>query len=128
MNDSAATSDADSRMGILVSEYGVIKTFLNPLPIKELNKLSTVCKAWNETAKIIKKSRHQIYTFANTVSHQDFAGIKELLSTVKSQPSTCIIFLTNYGISDVKPKGSLCLTHKYNSKNCIGTLKRECWS
>ena len=97
----------DSNTQVLTSEYGVMKAILSELPSLHLNKAATVCKAWNETATIIKKSRHQIYNTSNSESFEDHSKIKTLIQLIKSQPSVCIIFLTNQNLGELPPELAL---------------------
>lgn len=82
-------------------EYGITKAVLQNLPnIQQLNKAATVCKSWNETAKIIKKSRHQIYCASNAQSYDDCSCIEKVISIMRSQPSLCIVFLTHENVEE----------------------------
>lgn len=83
-------------------EYGIMKLVLESLPnVQELNKAARVCKAWSEAAKIIKRSRNQIYVTANNESHEDIKNVEELLSKIKSEPKLCITFLTHENYDEV---------------------------
>jgi len=89
---------------ILTTEYGVMKAVLSQLPSLELNKAATVCKAWNETARIIKKSRHEIYNVSDDQSFDDHSRIESLLHSMKSEPCLCLTFLTNQGLDVIPPQ------------------------
>lgn len=96
-------SDGNARNSPLL-EYGITKAVLENLPnIQQLNKAATVCKSWNETAKIIKKTRNQIYTASNADSYEDCSSVEGLISIMKSQPCLCLVLLTHEGLGDVPP-------------------------
>lgn len=85
-------------------EYGITKSILQHLTnIQQLNKAAKVCKSWNETAKIIKKSRNQMYCTANKESHEDYRNIQELFQIIRSQPVLCISFLTHTNYDEIPP-------------------------
>lgn len=99
----ANKSDGEERASPLL-EYGITKAILQSLPnILQLNKASTVCKSWNETAKIIKKSRNQIYCTANNESFEDYSCVQSLISIMRSQPCLCFVFLTHEGLAEIPP-------------------------
>lgn len=100
----------ENKARVLTTEYGVMKILLDQLPMKQLNKAALVCSSWHETSRIIKKSRHQIYTFANSESHEDLAGVDGLLANLRSQPCLCITFLTYYGVFSNPPKPTSSIT------------------
>lgn len=57
-----ALNDYDGAKNSPLLEYGIMKAVLQELPnIQQLNTAAKVCKSWNEVARIIKKTRHQIY-------------------------------------------------------------------
>lgn len=83
-------------------EYGITKAVLQSLTnIKQLNKAATVCKSWNETAKIIKKNRHQIYSTSNLDSYEDSTCIDNLVSVMRSQPCLCVVLLAHDGSPEI---------------------------
>jgi hypothetical protein len=99
-------SNLDNKASFLTTEYGVMKTVLSQLPIKQLNKAATVCKAWNNTSKIIKKSRKQIYTYGRveeSKSENAFEDMKAFVKVVRSEPQLCLLFLTSQGRLDSHP-------------------------
>ena len=99
-------SNLDNKASFLTTEYGVMKTVLSQLPIKQLNKAATVCKAWNNTSKIIKKSRNQIYTYGRveeSKSDNAFEDVKAFVKVVQSEPQLCLLFLTTKGRLDSHP-------------------------
>ncbi|KAI9554314.1 hypothetical protein GHT06_019586 [Daphnia sinensis] len=99
----ANESEGNKRISPLL-EYGITKAVLHCLPnILELNKAATVCKSWNETAKIIKKNRNQIYSTSNIDSYEDYSCVQELLSCMRSQPCICLVFLTHAGLAEIPP-------------------------
>jgi hypothetical protein len=96
-------SNGEERVSPLL-EYGITKAVLQSLPnILQLNKASTVCKSWNETARIIKKSRNQIYQTANNDSFEDYSCVQSLISVMRSQPCLCVVFLTHEGMGEIPP-------------------------
>ena len=99
----AHNSNGNARVSPLL-EYGITKAVLQNLPnIQQLNKAATVCKSWNETARIIKKSRHQIYYTSNSESYEDCTCVQNLISVMRSQPCLCVVFLTHEGLAEIPP-------------------------
>lgn len=112
---------SDARTSPLL-EYGITKSVLQNLPnIQQLNKAATVCKSWNEAAKIIKRTRRQIYCTSNQVSLGDCACVDNLISVMKSQPLLCIALLTHEGIGEIPPP-----LPEFNLSEYSGTHKGRC--
>lgn len=95
-----------------------MKTVLSQLPSRELNKASSVCKAWNETARIIKKFRHEIYNVSNHQSFEDHSVIEEMIHSMKSEPCLCLTFLTNQGLNVIPPQYAYSLSQQHSSGRC----------
>ena len=94
----------DVRESSPLLEYGVVKAVLQGLPnIQQLNAAAKVCKSWNEVARIIKKTRHQIYQASHEESHDDCDRVEQILRIIKSQPSLCVAFLTHEGMGEIPP-------------------------
>ncbi len=99
----ANISNGNDRISPLL-EYGITKAVLESLPnIQLLNKAAIVCKSWNETARIIKKSRHQIYYTSNSESYEDCTNVQNLISVIRSQPCLCVVLMTHEGMADIPP-------------------------
>ena len=103
---------------ILTTEYGIMKAVLSQLPSIELNKAATVCKAWNETARIIKKSRLEIYNVSDKHSFEDHSEIERTLHSMKSEPCLCITFLTNQGLNVIPRQFSFSTSQQPSFGRC----------